>query len=99
MRRRHLITFGSAAFAARAVPALAAGGWRTIFDGRNLAAWEPRGEANWTPGGGVVQADNGKSGFLVSKETFGDVEIRAEFWVSPDANSGVFVRCTNPRTI
>ena len=41
-------------------------------------------------------ADNGKMGFLVSKETFGDHAIRAEVWVSPEANSGVFIRCTNP---
>jgi hypothetical protein len=99
MRRRHLITFGSAAFAAGALPALAAAGWRTLFNGHGLQAWDPVGEANWVVKDGAVQADNGKTGFLVSKETFGDVEIRAEFWVSHDANSGIFVRATNPLTI
>jgi hypothetical protein len=99
MRRRHLITFGSAAFAAGALPALAATGWRTLFDGHGLQAWDLVGEANWAVKDGAVQADNGKTGFLVSKETFGDVAIRAEFWASHDANSGIFVRCTNPITI
>ena len=98
MRRRHLITFGSAAIAAGALPAFAAD-WRVLFDGHGLSAWEPRGDANWVVRDGAVQADNGKTGFLVSKETFGDVAIRAEVWVSHDANSGIFVRATNPFTI
>src|SRR4051812_30925917 len=99
MRRRHLITFGSAAFAIGASPALAAAGWRTLFDGHGLQAWNAVGDANWSVKHGAVEADNGKTGFLVSKETFGDVQIRAEFWVSHDANSGIFVRATNPLTI
>ena len=44
---------------------------------------------------GLVQADKGH-GFLMSRESFGDFQVRSEFWVSHDANSGVFVRCTNP---
>jgi Domain of Unknown Function (DUF1080) len=69
--------------------------WRTLFDGGSLDGWSPRGDANWALRDGAVQAGAG-SGFLVSDETFGDVEIRAEFWVSEDANSGIFIRCTNP---
>ncbi|HEX7945376.1 MAG TPA: DUF1080 domain-containing protein [Phenylobacterium sp.] len=99
MRRRHLITFGSAAMAAHALPAFGAAGWRTLFNGHGLDAWDPVGDANWAVKDGAVQADNGKTGFLVSKETFGDVAIRAEFWVSHDANSGIFVRATNPFVI
>ena len=94
MRRRSVIGLGLAAAAA---PAWAAGGprWRTLFDGRALRGWTPRGDANWTLADGVVRADRG-GGFLVSDETFGDARIRAEFWVSEDANSGIFIRCTNP---
>ena len=73
--------------------------WRTLFDGRSLDGWSPLGDANWALRDGVVQADNGKTGFLVSDETFGDVDIRAEFWVTDDANSGIFIRCTNPLKI
>ena len=69
--------------------------WRTLFDGHSLDGWSPRGDANWNLRDGAVQADAG-GGFLVSEATFGDVEIRAEFWVSEDANSGIFIRCTNP---
>ena len=45
-----------------------------------------------------MQADRG-NGYLVSKESFGDFEIKVEFWVSDDANSGVFLRCSDPKTI
>jgi hypothetical protein len=36
---------------------------------------------------------------MVSKQDFTDFQIRAEFWVSDDANSGIFIRCTNPNDV
>ena len=47
---------------------------------------------------GIVQADLG-NGFLVSKEDFADFDLRAEFWVDATANSGIFIRCTDPKQI
>jgi len=47
---------------------------------------------------GIVQADLG-NGYLVSKEDFADFDSRAEFWVDATANSGIFIRCTDPRQI
>jgi len=44
-----------------------------------------------------VQADLG-SGFLVSKQEYGDFQLRAEFWVDATANSGVFIRATDGQT-
>lgn len=103
MRRRVLIQSGllAVASATLALPALAGstGRWKTVFDGHSLRGWRPIGDANWALKDGAVQADAGKGGFLVSEESFGDVEIRAEFWVSNDANSGIFVRCTNPLVV
>jgi 3-keto-disaccharide hydrolase len=74
------------------------GGWITLFDGKNLDNFNKIGDANWRLEDGAVVADQG-NGFLVSKEGYGDFEIRAEFWVDPDANSGVFIRCTDPEKI
>ena len=37
-----------------------------------------------------------KASFLVSKKDYADFQLRAEFWVDADANSGIFIRCTNP---
>ena len=73
-------------------------GWTTLFDGSNLNNWTTVGNANWRLQDGYVQADLG-SGFLVSKASYKDFEIRAEFWVDPTANSGIFIRCTDPKKV
>ena len=73
-------------------------GWITLFDGKNLDNWKAIGNANWRLEDGAVVADKGK-GFLVSKDSYTDFQIRAEFWVDDDANSGIFIRCTNPADV
>ncbi len=73
-------------------------GWVTLFDGHNLDNWTQIGDANWKLADGLVEADKG-NGFLVSKNSYGDFQIRAEFWVDSDANSGVFIRCTDPQKV
>jgi hypothetical protein len=73
-------------------------GWVTLFDGSNLDNWTAIGDANWKLADGVVVADKG-NGFLVSKKDYGDFQIKAEFWVDADANSGIFIRCTDPNKI
>ena len=90
---------GFAGFAAPpAVSAQAGGGWTTVFDGKSLNGWTPIGNANWKLAEGAVQADMG-SGFLVSNQSYGDFELRAEVWVNDDANSGIFIRASNPKEI
>jgi hypothetical protein len=74
-------------------------GWTVLFDGKNLDHWNKIGDANWRLADGVVEADKGTMGFLVSKETYKDFQIRAEFWVDEKANSGIFIRCTDPNKI
>ena len=73
-------------------------GWITLFDGSNLDNWNTIGNANWRLVDGAVQADKG-NGHLVSKNSYTDFQIRAEFWVDSDANSGIFIRCTDPQKI
>ena len=70
-------------------------GWVTLFDGQHLDHWNAIGDANWVLIDGEVHAFRG-NGFLVSKDTFTDFEIKAEFWVDTKANSGIFIRCTDP---
>jgi hypothetical protein len=74
------------------------GGWVTLFDGKNLDNFNKVGDANWRIEDGAVVADKG-NGFLVTKNTYTDYQIRAEFWVDSDANSGIFIRCTDPEKI
>jgi hypothetical protein len=80
-------------------PAQGETGWVSLFDGRNLDNWTTIGDANWTIIDRVVQADKGSGGFLVSKNNYSDFELKAEFWISDDANSGIFIRCTDPTKI
>ena len=72
--------------------------WATLFDGRNLDALTPVGTANWRIAEGAVQADSG-TGFLVTKQPYGDFEIKADIWVDEKANSGIFIRCADPAKI
>ncbi len=76
----------------------AAGAWRTLFDGSSLAGWTPVGDANWQLMDGAVAADSG-TGFLLTTASYADFDLDLEFWVTPDANSGVFIRCANPSEI
>jgi hypothetical protein len=92
-----LLLVGFAAFA-YSHQATAADGWVTLFDGKNLDNFNQIGNANWRLEDGVVVADKG-NGFLVTKNTYGDYQIRAEFWVDTEANSGIFIRCTDPEKV
>jgi hypothetical protein len=77
-------------------------GWITLIDGANgLDNWNRVGTVNWTAAEGVVQADKSEKGggFLVSKNSYQDFVIRVEFWVSDDANSGIYMRCADPKNI
>ena len=71
-------------------------GWIILLDGSNLENWNAVGNANWRLEDGLVQADKG-NGHLVSKNSYADFQIRAEFWVDADANSGIFIRCADPQ--
>jgi hypothetical protein len=75
-----------------------AAGWVTLFDGTNLNSFNVVGNANWKLGDGTVEATSG-SGFLVTKETYSNFEIRVEFWVDEGANSGVYMRCQDAAKI
>jgi hypothetical protein len=75
-------------------------GWITLIDGTSgLENWNRIGDANWRAEGGVIVADKGKSGFLVSKNSYKDFQIRAEFWADHTTNSGIFIRATDPSKI
>ena len=78
------------------------GGWTTLVDGSNgLDNFNRVGDANWSAGDGALQASAGGKdpGYLVSKASYKDFTLRAEFWASDDANSGIFLRCANPAVI
>jgi len=75
-------------------------GWVTLFNGGsvNEKVWTPTGMVNWKVIGNELWSTNG-AGFLVTKQSYTDFEIRADVWVSPDANSGVFIRCQDANKV
>jgi hypothetical protein len=76
----------------------AQGAWTTMFDGKSLNGWNIVGDANWEVVDGVIQASKG-TGFLVTPAPYTNFQITLDFWVTDDANSGVFIRCTDPKSI
>ncbi|RYF17695.1 MAG: DUF1080 domain-containing protein [Comamonadaceae bacterium] len=103
------VTAAAAAVAAATVLAgcaglqsMGGGGWTPLIAGtRGLENFNQVGQANWVAAEGAVQASSGgrEPAYLVTRQSYGDFTIRAEFWASDDANSGIFVRCQEPTRI
>jgi len=75
-------------------------GWIVLIDGSaGLDNFNPIGDANWRAEDGAIVADKGKGGYLVSKNSYKDFQVRAEFWADHTTNSGVFLRCTDPNKV
>jgi hypothetical protein len=73
-------------------------GWITLVDGKSMGDWDRIGDANWRMEDGALVADKKTAkgqNYLVGKTAYRDLEIYAEFFVSSDANSGVFWRCAD----
>jgi hypothetical protein len=72
-------------------------GWVTLVDATGMGEWIEVGKANWAMKDGALTADKITEGkepsFLVSKTSYRDFQIKAEFWADDDANSGIFLRC------
>jgi hypothetical protein len=77
-------------------------GWITLLDGSNpktLENWNRIGDANWRVEDGAIVADKGKGGHLLSKNSYKDFQLRAEFWADHTTNSGIFFRISDPKQI
>ena len=75
--------------------------WITLIDGTDgIENFFPLGDANWTAEMASIRATHGsRASWLVSKQSYRNFELRIEFWASPDANSGIYLRCQNPELI
>jgi hypothetical protein len=70
--------------------------------GSGIENFERVGDANWRVEDGALQADRKTDkapSYLVSKNTYADFQARIEFWASDEANSGIFMRCQDPKVI
>jgi len=75
-------------------------GWTTLIDGdKGLENFNRIGDVNWRAEGGAIVGDKGKGGHLVTKDSYKDFVIRAEFWAEQKTNSGIFIRAQNPKQV
>ena len=77
-------------------------GWTILLDEKNMGDWDQVGESNWRLEDGAVVADKmagNQAGFLVSKKAYKDFMLHVEFWASDDANSGIYMRCQDPKKL
>jgi hypothetical protein len=77
-------------------------GWTTLIDGeKGLENFNRLGDANWRAEGGAIVADKAKesSSLLVTKNSYKDFQIHAEFWADKNTNSGIFIRAQDPKKV
>ena len=78
-------------------------GWLTLLDGAaGLENWNRVGDGNWRAVDGVIQVDkrtDKSASYLMTKKSYADFQIRIEFWVSEEGNSGIYMRCSNLNNI
>lgn len=57
------------------------------------------GDANWRAEDRAIVADKAKvASYLVSKNSYKDFQIKAEFWADHTTNSGIFIRLSDPKS-
>lgn len=75
-------------------------GWATLIDGtKGMDNFDRLGDANWRAEDGAIVADTGKGGFLVTKESYKDFRLKAEFWADHTTNSGIYIRCADAKAV
>jgi len=91
------LLIGAAAFQFSGVALGQNDGWITLLDSTKKGDWTEVGKANWEMKDGALGADKLDDAkilsYLVSKDSYKDFQIKAEFWSDEDANSGIFIRC------
>jgi serine/threonine protein kinase len=72
-------------------------GWQSLFNGKDLDGWEIDGHQKaWTVKDGAIATvpDIRHRGWLYTRKSFDDFELRFEFALSPRSNSGIALRGT-----
>jgi hypothetical protein len=66
-----------------------------LFDGKTMDAWgvqHKKSPVNWAVADGVMSSAEKQGNNLVSKETFKDFRIEAEYAIAAGSNGGIYVR-------
>jgi Domain of Unknown Function (DUF1080) len=78
-------------------------GWVQLFDGKSVPDLESVGPgANWRVENSELVADklsaDKGTNHLLTKEKYKDFQIYMEWWSDEKVNSGLFIRCQNPKS-
>ncbi len=69
---------------------------RSLFDGRTLTQWHPKGNGTWEVREGAIYGQAGsENAWLVSDSLYQNFYLRLKFKIAKEENSGVFIR-TDP---
>jgi 3-keto-disaccharide hydrolase len=101
MNRKFAMTMGLVAgFGVAGLSNDAAGqasGMAALTDGKNMTNFDKVGDADWRIGEGSIVANHGR-GFLVTKQSYDNFRLRAEFYPDDETDSGIFIRCEDPKS-
>jgi hypothetical protein len=67
-------------------------GWVSLFDGQTLFGWKANNDVNWRVEEGGIVADTGEPGLLLTTVPFANYELRCDFHLEKEGNSGIFLR-------
>lgn len=67
-------------------------GWIKLFDDRTLFGWKANSDAKWTINDGVISANSGTAGLLLTTVPFADYEFTCDYRLAKGGNSGIFLR-------
>jgi hypothetical protein len=77
------------------------GEWVSLFNGKDLEGWTPRGEAVWEVKDGVmIGRSPGKQGHIYAGPELTDLEVKGVFRITEEgksANSGLYFRANPPK--
>ena len=74
-------------------------GFTPLFNGNDLAGWEPAGNAKWTVKDGLLvgtQGENNAPGDLFTVQSFKDFELTCTYRAEWPCNSGIWFRYQSP---
>jgi len=75
-------------------------GFTPLFNGNDLAGWEPAGNAKWIVKDGLLigtQGENNAPGDLFTKQSFKDFELTCTYRAEWPCNSGIWFRYQSPQ--
>jgi 3-keto-disaccharide hydrolase len=96
MKVKRFFFFAFVCLLVSATGGFAAGNWRPLFNGKDMAGWEHIGPGSFTVENGMLVSHGGMGLLWYTKERFGNCVLRVVYKADPKANSGVFIQIPLP---